>query len=71
MNGSPAAQNKKRDGTWEAMYRALLKCFFLLLLDKSTKRQQLKQLRVVVASHICNMAEYDGVPEEEWVLHRD
>ena len=73
MNGSPAgaaAQNKKRDGTWEEMYRALLKGLFLFLLDKSSKRQKIKHLKVVVSAHVRNMAAYDGVPEEEWVFYR-
>ncbi len=70
MNGSPAGENKKIDKPWEAMYRALLKGLFILLRDKSTKRQQIKHLKVIVAAHICNMAEYDGVPEEEWMEYR-
>ncbi len=61
---------KKRDGTWEAMYRALLKGLVLLLREKPNKRKQIKHLKVIVAAHIGNMAEYDGVPEEEWMDYR-
>ena len=61
---------EKLDKPWEAMYRALLVALYKSIIQLKTNRRIAINLAGIVTAHVKNMAEYDGVPEEEWIDYR-
>ena len=63
-------ENVQLDKPWESMYRSLLSALYKSIIDLKTNRRIAKNLAVVVKAHVENMADYDGVPYENWADYR-